>query len=83
MITQFKNFLALLLISALLYSCNTQKVSQNKIQKKDRPEPNVVLLLTDDLGWQDLKVYDIDNPSPYETPNIDAFAKEGVQFWQA
>ncbi len=81
--TQYKNFLPLLLISVLLYSCNTQKVPNNKKQNIDRPEPNVVLLLTDDLGWQDLKVYDIDNPSPYETPNIDAFAKEGVQFWQA
>ena len=48
-----------------------------------RPAPNVILLLTDDLGWQDVKVYDIDEPSPYETPNLDAFAKEGVQFWQA
>ncbi|WP_298946187.1 sulfatase [uncultured Polaribacter sp.] len=81
--TQYKHYLTLLLISVLLSSCNTQKVPNNKIQKSDRPEPNVVLLLTDDLGWQDLKVYDIDNPSPYETPNIDAFAKQGIQFWQA
>jgi arylsulfatase A-like enzyme len=50
----------------------------------DRPEqPNVILLLTDDLGWQDVKCYDIDEPSPMETPNIDALAKEGVLFWQA
>lgn len=49
-----------------------------------RPEqPNVILLLTDDLGWQDVKCYDIDEPSPMETPNIDALAKEGVMFWQA
>ncbi|MEP2169431.1 MAG: sulfatase [Polaribacter sp.] len=81
--TQYKHYLTLLLISILLSSCNTQKVHSNKVQNTDRPEPNVVLLLTDDLGWQDLKVYDIDEPSPYETPNIDAFAKEGVQFWQA
>lgn len=48
-----------------------------------RPEkPNVLLLLTDDLGWQDVKCYDIDDPSPYETPNIDALAKKGVMFWQ-
>ncbi|MCM2369802.1 sulfatase-like hydrolase/transferase [Aporhodopirellula aestuarii] len=50
----------------------------------ERPaQPNVVLLLTDDLGWQDLKCYDIDEPSPMETPNLDAFSKKGVQFWQA
>ncbi len=45
--------------------------------------PNVLLLLTDDLGWQDVKCYDIDEPSPAETPNIDALAKRGVMFWQA
>jgi len=51
---------------------------------KDRPEkPNVILLLTDDLGWQDVKCYDIDEPSPMETPNIDALATKGVMFWQA
>ncbi|MDA0254613.1 MAG: sulfatase [Planctomycetota bacterium] len=50
----------------------------------DRPaRPNVVLLLVDDLGWQDLKCYDIDEPSPMETPNLDAFATRGVMFWQA
>ena len=46
-------------------------------------KPNVVLLLTDDLGWQDVKCYDMDEPSPMETPNIDALAKKGVMFWQA
>ena len=45
-------------------------------------QPNVVLLLTDDLGWQDVKCYDIDEPSPMETPNIDALAEKGVLFWQ-
>ncbi|MGZ0708898.1 sulfatase [Coraliomargarita sp. W4R53] len=48
-----------------------------------RPEqPNVLLILADDLGWQDVKAYDIDEPSPYETPNIDGLAKDGVMFWQ-
>lgn len=50
----------------------------------ERPtKPNVVLILADDLGWQDVKCYDIDEPSPMETPNIDALAKQGVMFWQA
>lgn len=48
-----------------------------------KPKPNVVLILTDDLGWQDVKCYDIDEPSPMETPNLDAFAKRGIMFWQA
>ena len=51
---------------------------------QDRPEkPNVILILTDDLGWQDVKCYDIDEPSPVETPNIDALAQKGLMFWQA
>ncbi|MDP6524375.1 MAG: sulfatase [Kiritimatiellia bacterium] len=50
----------------------------------ERPaKPNIVLLLTDDLGWQDVKCYDIDKPCPMETPNIDALAKKGVLFRQA
>ena len=53
------------------------------LEANGRPEkPNVILLLTDDLGWQDVKCYDIDEPSPMETPNIDALATKGVMFWQ-
>jgi len=46
-------------------------------------QPNIVLILTDDLGWQDVKCYDLDDPSPMETPNIDGLASRGVKFWQA
>ena len=54
------------------------------LQADDRPpKPNVIIALIDDLGWQDVKCYDIDGPSPYETPNIDALAKRGVMFWEA
>ena len=45
-------------------------------------KPNVILILVDDLGWQDVKCYDIDEPSPMETPNLDALADKGVLFWQ-
>lgn len=49
----------------------------------ERPvQPNVLLLVTDDLGWQDVKCYDVNEPSPMETPNIDKLATEGVMFWQ-
>ncbi|MDP4720407.1 MAG: sulfatase [Akkermansiaceae bacterium] len=51
--------------------------------EKGRPEqPNFVMILADDLGWQDVNCYDIDEPSPMETPNIDALAEKGVLFWQ-
>ena len=55
-----------------------------KADSSTRPEkPNVVLMYADDLGWQDVKCYDVDESSPFETPNIDALAKRGVLFRQA
>ena len=91
-----KNQFGLILISMLFFSmisssCNKQlQVSESKdtaqasiFDDETRPQPNVVLLLADDLGWQDVKCYDIDEPAPYETPNIDALAKDGTMFWQA
>jgi len=39
--------------------------------------PNVVIILADDMGWQDIGCYG----APYiETPNIDRMAAEGVKF---
>ena len=42
--------------------------------------PNVILFLIDDLGWADLGVT---GSTYYETPNLDALAKEGVFFSNA
>ncbi len=50
----------------------------------DRPaQPNFLIILADDLGWQDIKCYDIGTPSVFETPYIDALSKEGILFKQA
>ena len=52
-------------------------------EKSERPaKPNIVLILADDLGWQDVSCYDIDEPTPMETPYIDALARRGVLFRQ-
>ena len=65
----------------LAFAFNGLTVSASE---SNRPaKPNIVLILTDDLGWQDVKCYDIDEPSPMETQNLDALAKKGVMFWQA
>jgi arylsulfatase A len=44
------------------------------------PQPNVVLILADDLGWTDLSCYGSDF---YETPHIDRLARDGMKFTQA
>ena len=67
-----KKFLRLLFFTVLGYSLYGQS---------DRPaKPHVLLILVDDLGWQDVVSYDVDEPSPYETPNIDKLAQRGVLF---
>ena len=44
------------------------------------PRPNVLFVLTDDLGWTDLGCF---GSSFYETPHLDALAKDGARFTQA
>lgn len=42
--------------------------------------PNIVLILTDDMGWTDLGCF---GSNFYETPNIDRLAEEGMKFTNA
>jgi len=55
-------------------------------------QPNLVLILADDLGWQDIKVYDLmetnvvdgfGGTNVYETPYMDQLASEGTLFTHA
>ncbi len=46
---------------------------------KEQKQPNFVIFLTDDLGWGDLGSY---GHSLIKTPNLDAFAKQGMRFTQ-
>ena len=47
--------------------------------KADKPLPNVVFILADDLGWGDLSCY---GQELFETPNVDALAASGLRFTQ-
>jgi arylsulfatase A-like enzyme len=42
----------------------------------ERPRPNILLILADDLGWSDLGCYG----GEIRTPNLDALAKNGLRF---
>ena len=68
------------LASALL-AC----VSPLAATEATRPaQPNFLLMLADDLGWQDVKVYDTVEPySVYETPYMDQLAVDGLRFTNA
>ena len=49
-------------------------------------QPNIVHIMVDDLGWQDVACYrrDYTNDEPlYETPNMDRIAARGIRFMQA
>ncbi|MFZ9388888.1 MAG: sulfatase [Chitinophagaceae bacterium] len=65
-----KNIAALFLLVVGLM-CQAQPVNRN---------PNVVIILADDLGWTDLSCY---GSTFYETPVLDKLAAEGIQFNQA
>ena len=43
------------------------------------PQPNIILFLADDLGYGDLRCY---GHPIVKTPNLDAFAKQGVRLTQ-
>ncbi len=49
--------------------------------------PNILLILIDDLGWQDLAVPLHTEPTPfnerYRTPNVERLAREGMRFTDA
>jgi len=45
-------------------------------------KPSVVLMLTDNLGFGDLSVYNGGTRGKMRTPNIDKLASEGLRFTQ-
>ena len=44
------------------------------------PPPNVLLIMTDDMGWSDLHCQ---GNVKLHTPNVDALARQGVRFTDA
>ena len=65
--------ISFLLFCLLLSACDTQEKTIAKNQSK---QPNILLVVADDLGFTDLGCYG----SEIKTPNIDALAKQSTYF---
>jgi arylsulfatase A len=77
-----KNFTIAFSAMAVSVSCQDRQKAEEEETKKPAGEkqPNVVMVLADDLGWKRLGCYGSDY---YETPNLDALASDGMRFTQA
>ena len=71
---------SLLTTLTILLCFTNYSISQNK---NSIDKPNIVVFYVDDLGWQDSELNDLDDPTPWETPNMVALAKEGINFTNA
>ena len=62
------------LLMALAIGCTSS--SAGYAQSVQAPRPNVVLIITDDMGWADLGSY---GATDIRTPNLDRLASEGLR----
>ena len=62
-----KKFIYLILLILFIFSCNKKKLNN----------PNIILIVADDLGWTDLSYM---GSKYYEPPNIDKLSKSGITF---
>ncbi len=67
------SLLSLLFLSAIMFSCNSEK----KDSTVETVKPNIVIIYLDDLGYGDVGAY---GATEIQTPNIDRLASEGVMF---
>jgi arylsulfatase A-like enzyme len=73
-----KKYFLLLLSIYLIGFVNAQGIKKSKSEKK---LPNIIYILTDDLGYGDVSIYNADGK--IKTPNIDRLAKQGMRFTDA
>ncbi|MFR9620209.1 MAG: sulfatase [Rikenellaceae bacterium] len=68
------------ILGSILLPLGIVAVAGGSAQAKKSKAPNVLFIIADDLGWNDLACY---GSQYYETPNLDRLAQQGVLFSNA
>src|SRR5699024_3719213 len=61
----------------LLFGCQQKKQTQQSTHSQTNSQPNIIILLADDMGYGDIQCYG--HPT-INTPNIDSLAATGTRF---
>ncbi|MFT7463005.1 MAG: arylsulfatase A-like enzyme [Pseudohongiellaceae bacterium] len=81
--SQMSGIIVALLAALTLTSCAGSQAALST----PPPQPNLIVFLVDDLGWQDISLPLDHEPTPfnerYRTPNVERLAAQGMTFTQA
>ena len=76
-----KNYTRITLLFLLIFTVSCQSKKEKVVPKKNTNEkPNIVLIIADDVSWNDIEPYGHPN---IKTPNLNKMAKAGMLFNQA
>ncbi|MDN5203685.1 sulfatase [Fulvivirgaceae bacterium BMA10] len=73
----FSKYLFVLLSLLYLVACGAPDKQKEKEQEASKEPPNIVIIFTDDQGYQDVGCY---GSPDIQTPNLDQMASEGIRF---
>jgi len=72
-----KNFFLLFAVGICTISCKNESSKSEGSKVESLPNPNIVILYADDLGYGELGAY---GATKLETPNLDKLANQGLRF---